>query len=75
MGSDGTRFTEDIATLKQMEKRSENMASLIEVFQDIDETHVNQAEGEKLAQSLAWPSAVAVPNCGYICNMYHGKTM
>ena len=46
MGSDGTLFTEDIATLKQMEKRSENMASLIEVFQDIDETHVNQAEGK-----------------------------
>ena len=34
---------EDIATLKQMEKRSENMASLIEVFQDIDETHHNEA--------------------------------
>lgn len=43
----------DIATLKQMEKRSENMASLIEVFQDIDETHVNQVSIEDLEEAFS----------------------
>lgn len=43
----------DIATLKQMEKRSENMASLIEVFQDIDETHYNQVSIEDLEEAFS----------------------
>lgn len=43
----------DIATLKQMEKRAENMTSLIEVFKDIDETHHNQVSIEDLEEAFS----------------------